>query len=141
MSKRTRVILILIAVAVAAYLVYRWYMNRQAANTGTADTTGMGSNLNSVAPELVGGSTGPTSGLTYTPGNTQVDINLPATNTGVTDTTGEGGGTDNGGTEQPPLKVSKEPPPYRPPIRNNKRKIRKPPVDFRPPARKGSTRP
>ena len=75
MSKRTRTVLIVIAVAVAAYLVYRWWSNRQ--SSGTTDTTGLGSNLNSLAPELVAGSAGPSSGLTYTPGNTQVDLTLP----------------------------------------------------------------
>jgi hypothetical protein len=75
MSKRTRIVLIVIGVAVLAYLAYRWYSNRQA--TQPAAGTGLGSNLNSLAPELVAGSAGPSSGLTYTPGNSTVDLVLP----------------------------------------------------------------
>lgn len=48
MSKRTRVILIVAAVAIAAYLAYRWYKVKQ----GGQNPQGLGSNLNSPAPEL-----------------------------------------------------------------------------------------
>lgn len=61
MNKRTKVIIGVVVVAVAGYLIYRWYQNRQATSDGT-DSGVLGSNLNSVAPELVGGSSGPSVG-------------------------------------------------------------------------------
>lgn len=70
MSKRTKVILIAVAVAVTAYLAYRWWQNRQTNSTGES----LGANLNSVAPSLVSGSTGPDSGLNYTGGTTVVEL-------------------------------------------------------------------
>lgn len=61
MKKNTKVILWVAALAVAAYLGYRWWKGRQG---GSADspTGSLGANLNSVAPELVGGSSGPSVG-------------------------------------------------------------------------------
>lgn len=51
--------LILVAVlAGAAYLAYRWYQNYKSGQTG-GGVPQLGTNLNSVAPELVGGSAGP----------------------------------------------------------------------------------
>lgn len=79
MNKRTRIILIVILLAVVAYLVYRWWQNRQGQPQGNL-IPGTGSNLNSVAPELAAGSAGPSSGLNYYPGNTQLDISLPGSN-------------------------------------------------------------
>lgn len=76
MSKRTRIILIVIVLAIVAYFAYRWWQNRNSGGL-TSNTAGTGSNLNSVAPELAGGSTGPDSGLNYYPGNTQLDISVP----------------------------------------------------------------
>jgi hypothetical protein len=43
--------------AVAVFLAWRWYQNYQAAQPGGGQ---LGTNLNSIAPELVGGSQGPT---------------------------------------------------------------------------------
>lgn len=64
MSKRVKVALIVAVVAVAGYLVYRHFRN---SDNGSASPTGsLGSNLNSVAPELVGGSTGPSVGPAVT---------------------------------------------------------------------------
>lgn len=57
LSKNSKTLFILAGVAVVAYLAYRWYKSR-AASSG-ASGGGLGSNLNSVAPELVAGSTGP----------------------------------------------------------------------------------
>ena len=85
MSKRMRVILILIAVAVAGYLAYRWWQNRQGNSTGS----GLGANLNSAAPELVGGSSGPDSGLNYYQGSTPITIDLPNGNQSQDDTDGD----------------------------------------------------
>jgi hypothetical protein len=73
MPKNTRTLLIIAAVAVAAYLGYRLYEKRKA-NAGTNSPTGaLGTNLNSVAPELVGGSTGPSVGPAL---SSPVTINL-----------------------------------------------------------------
>lgn len=58
MSKRTKVVLIVAALAAAGYIAYRLWKNRQGSGTGDQDS-GLGANLNSVAPELVGGSSGP----------------------------------------------------------------------------------
>lgn len=62
--------------AIALYLGYRWYQNRNSGtgNLGTSSTTGTGSNLNSLAPELVAGSAGPASGLNYYAGTTSVNL-------------------------------------------------------------------
>jgi hypothetical protein len=57
-NKNVRLVLILAAVAAAAYVGWRWYQSRLAAS-GTSPTGSLGTNLNSVAPELVGGSSGP----------------------------------------------------------------------------------
>ncbi|MGH9207787.1 MAG: hypothetical protein ACRD1G_14735 [Acidimicrobiales bacterium] len=55
MSKNTRTLLIAAAFLVAAYLAYRWYAGKKAADAGSSITPGIGSNLNSVAPDLIGG--------------------------------------------------------------------------------------
>lgn len=59
MNKQTRIWLIVGVAAVAVYFIYRYIQNRGGTETGTG---ALGSNLNSVAPELVGGSAGPTQG-------------------------------------------------------------------------------
>jgi hypothetical protein len=64
-KKETRILLIVAALAVAAYIAIRWYEGKQAAAGGTAGSNPnvpVGSNLNSMAPELIGGSTGPSIG-------------------------------------------------------------------------------
>jgi len=73
--KNPRTWIIIGAVAIAAYLLYRWWQNKQSATN--SPTGSLGTNLNSVAPELIGGSSGPESGLTYNQGTTQVDLTLP----------------------------------------------------------------
>lgn len=98
MSKRTKIILIVLALAAAAYLVYRWYENNQAnsttGNTGLSSGTSgdsLGSNLNSVAPELAAGSSGPDSGLNYYAGNTTVNLpTLPNGESATSTTTTSG---------------------------------------------------
>jgi hypothetical protein len=74
MDKKQKTTLILAVVAVAVYLAYRWYENKQSANQGT---TQLGSNLNSIAPALIAGSSGPTSGLSYYAGSTNVYESAP----------------------------------------------------------------
>lgn len=58
MNKQTKILLLVAGVAVAGYFVWKWWQNRQA-NGNTSPTGSLGTNLNSVAPELVGGSSGP----------------------------------------------------------------------------------
>jgi len=52
MSKRTKIILIIAAAAIAAYLGYRWYKSKQDGGSpdSEANPEGLGSNLNSPAP-------------------------------------------------------------------------------------------
>jgi|SRR5215472_14210067 len=57
-----------IVAAIVVYVAYRWYQARQGNQVG-----GLGTNLNSVAPELVGGSTGPSVGPAL---NTPITITL-----------------------------------------------------------------
>lgn len=71
-----RTILIIGGLAVVAYFVYRWYVNQQSGSTNSP-TGSLGTNLNSIAPELVAGSTGPTSGLVYNQAPTTVNLTLP----------------------------------------------------------------
>lgn len=60
MTKNGKIFLGVAVGALALYLAYRWYKSRsQAAGTGVPQ---LGTNLNSMAPELVGGSAGPSSG-------------------------------------------------------------------------------
>lgn len=69
-----RMILLVAAAAVAGYFLIRWYEGRQSAQYGnTQGGAGLGSNLNSVAPELIGGSTGPSIGPAL---STPVTINV-----------------------------------------------------------------
>jgi hypothetical protein len=91
MKKQTRIILIVAAVAVAGYLGWRWWQNRQQGG-GTGQ---LGTNLNSIAPALVAGSTGPQSGLNYYAGSTTVYFSEPITQTA------KGGGRTNNVTHVP----------------------------------------
>lgn len=59
MSKKQKIILGVVVLAVAAYFGYRWWKGRQDQGNAESPTGGLGTNLNSVAPELVGGSSGP----------------------------------------------------------------------------------
>jgi hypothetical protein len=67
-DKRQKTALILVAVAVAAYIGYKWWTNRQSSSGQ------LGANLNSVAPALIAGSTGPQSGLNYYAGATNIYV-------------------------------------------------------------------
>jgi hypothetical protein len=74
MDKRTRLFLVIAVLAVGGYLAVRWYEQKQAAANGnTQGGAADGSNLNSIAPELVGGSTGPSIGPAL---STPITINV-----------------------------------------------------------------
>lgn len=73
MNPRLRTALILAGIAVAAYVGYRWWQNRNASSS-----QGLGSNLGSVG-YLVGGSTGPSSGLNYYAASPNITLNEPVT--------------------------------------------------------------
>jgi hypothetical protein len=90
-KKQIRIGIIVAVVLVAGYFAYRWYSNRQSGNP--SPTGGLGTNLNSVAPELVGGSTGPDSGLDNIQPPETVTINLP---------NGQPSDTDGGPGPNPP---------------------------------------
>ena len=119
MNPRLKTALIIAGLAVAAYLGYRWWENR------SGSSGGLGANLNSAAPELIAGSSGPDSGLDYNAGSTTLNITENVPNTTVPGAKGIG---DPSG---PPVPANYKP---KPPIR------RKPPVfkPFmrRPPAKK-----
>lgn len=72
--KKYRTPILLGVAAVALYFGYRWYKNRQSGSAQGNAGSGLGSNLNSVAPELIAGSSGPASGLNYYAGSTVVDL-------------------------------------------------------------------
>lgn len=55
-SKTMWTLLILVALAVGVWFLWKWWKNYQAQGGGAPQ---LGTNLNSIAPELVGGSSGP----------------------------------------------------------------------------------
>ena len=59
MNKQTRIWLFVGAAAIAVYFLYRYIQNRGGTESGSG---ALGTNLNSVAPELIGGSSGPSQG-------------------------------------------------------------------------------
>lgn len=62
MNKTLKTVLIVAAIAVAAFLAWRFISGRKSAGNGNAVAPGGSTDLNSVAPELVGGSSGPSVG-------------------------------------------------------------------------------
>lgn len=56
MDKKLLTALIVVGAIVVGYVLFRWYQANKAGGSGGQ----LGTNLNSVAPELVGGSSGPT---------------------------------------------------------------------------------
>jgi hypothetical protein len=62
MNKNLKIGLIVLVIAVAAYFAWQWWKNRQTSDSLQSPTQSFGTNLNSVAPELVGGSAGPSVG-------------------------------------------------------------------------------
>lgn len=57
-DKTVKTLIILAVLAGGGYLAWRWYANYRAGQAG-GGVPQLGTNLNSVAPELVGGSSGP----------------------------------------------------------------------------------
>lgn len=90
MKKEQKLVLILLAVAVGGYLVLRWWENRQSGS----NETGLGTNLNSMPTALIGGSTGPQSGLNYYAGATNVYVSEPVTQTSSSSKSSSGGGNE-----------------------------------------------
>lgn len=65
MNKKVKIGLIVVVVAVIAFFAWKWWMRRkqeQQQSNLQSPTGSFGTNLNSVAPELVGGSAGPSVG-------------------------------------------------------------------------------
>jgi hypothetical protein len=99
-SKRTKIILIVVAVAVAGYLVYKYLANKSGSTSSTTGTA-LGTNLNSVAPELVAGSSGPSSGLNYTAPATTIYLTMPNSTAKSTDITSTPTGKSSASTNTP----------------------------------------
>jgi PASTA domain len=87
LDKNLQTTLIALAVVVSAYIAYKWYRNKQANNTSTTTAGSSGTNLNSIAPELIGGSAGPNSGLDYAPQPSSVTVDYPQQITSSASTT------------------------------------------------------
>lgn len=83
--------------AVAAYLGYKWWHNRQSQGLGPG-VPQLGTNLNSIAPELIGGSAGPNSGLTYNEAPINVTLTQPIAPAPVSN-------AHQSGPSKPPLPV------------------------------------
>lgn len=78
MTKKEKIYIGIAAGAIAAYFIVVWWRNHMTAqnSTGSGPTGSLGSNLNSVAPELVGGSSGPSVGPALS-----VPVNITLTST------------------------------------------------------------
>jgi hypothetical protein len=87
-SKRTRIIIILIVVAVVGYFAWNWYQNNQSqVNSGDSTGESFGSNLNSPAPVLEGGddsNSSDNSAPGYNAGTETVNVTLPNGDQSVT---------------------------------------------------------
>ena len=97
--KQKKTYLIVGLVLLAILVLYFWYTrygpgsaNSPQGNAAAPDT-GLGSNLNSVAPELAAGSTGPNSGLNYYAGSTTVELGGGSPGSSSSNSTEVGGGT------------------------------------------------
>ena len=103
MDKKQKTALIAIGCAVGAYLIYKWYVNRQAANaSGSTGNTQLGTNLNSV---LTGLSSGPSTELNYYGTSASTTTSTPVTTGGTgssgstgTGSSGSGSGSGTGGS-------------------------------------------
>jgi hypothetical protein len=95
MDRRTKIILVVGALIVAGYIAWRYYESKK--NNESSGTGQLGSNLNSVAPELIGGSTGPSLGPAV---SLPININL---------TTSEAGSGISNGSANYPLPYQSNP--------------------------------
>lgn len=95
MNKKTRTTLILVGVAVAAYIIYRMYTAKQAASQTTSGTGQLGTNLNSV---LTGLSSGPSTELNYYSTSTTTTAPVNTSTPGGGNVAGSGGTSGSGGT-------------------------------------------
>jgi hypothetical protein len=114
MTKQAKTGLIVAGIAVVAYLAYKWWQN-QGGGAGGGSSTGFGTNLNSTMPALVGGGTGPASGISYYAGSVNVSQTQP---TGQPAWTGPGHiprPPHEGGGSKPPPKPKPKPKPKRKP--------------------------
>lgn len=76
MNKNTKTLIIIGVLVVAGYLAWRAYQNYKANQPGGGQ---LGTNLNSIAPELVGGSQGPVAQPAFNvPVNISVSSSSPA---------------------------------------------------------------
>lgn len=73
MSKGTKTLILVGVLVVAGYLGWRWYTNYKASQPGGGP---LGTNLNSIAPDLVGGSSGPVAQPAF-----NVPVNISVTST------------------------------------------------------------
>jgi hypothetical protein len=109
-TKKTLIIVGVVAVlAVVAYFVWQWYEGNQASNSNSTGTD-VGTNLNSPAPVLEGGSSsGDNSAPAYSTGQETVNVTLPngdesvtgSSSTGTTSTTGTTGLTTSTNPSNP----------------------------------------
>src|ERR1700677_3046676 len=109
-TKKTLIIVGVVAVlAVVAYFVWQWYEGNQASNSNSTGTD-VGTNLNSPAPVLEGGSSsGDNSAPAYSTGQETVNYTLPnghesvtgSSSTGTTSTTGTTGLTTSTNPSNP----------------------------------------
>lgn len=103
MDKRVKWGLIGLAAVVVAYFGYQWWQNRS--SSGGSGVPQLGTNLNSVAPELIAGSTGPNSGLNNYGGGLTLNVSNPVTQQSSTTSTGGTGPS----TTSPPSPASGQP--------------------------------
>jgi hypothetical protein len=69
LDSKQKKIALAVALVIGAYLAYRYLSGKKSGNSSA-----LGTNLNSVPAELIGGSSGPDSGLNYYAGDTTVNV-------------------------------------------------------------------
>ena len=103
LSKPMQTTLIVAGIAVAAYLIWKWYQSNQSSSDSGTSTSGEGTNLNSTLPEITAGGSGD-SGLDYMAGSTNITVEQPVAGAvttssgGANPVSGSGGGKLTGVT-------------------------------------------